>query len=503
VDDAPPKAIIADGVEIEIENPDAVADNIGQKIIGGGAWRAIGHAIAASLGILSTAIISREIGPADFGQFATALSLVTVALGISDFGLLALGVREYAALEGAKRDRAFRALFTMRLGFSFVAGVLIVGFVFAADYSTALIVGVIFAALSIPTQSMQSSYAVPLQATYDLNALAVLDVIRQALWSGLLIAAAVLTGNVGVIVATMFPVSIVLAFAFGYRARGLAPLTPSWDPELMRSLLGAVGTFAVAASIGTMYPFLAQIVSSSVLNEYDAGQFALAFRIFVVLLGSWMVATGGAFPLLVTSSRDDIERMVYAVRRLLQTGILAGLGATVGLVTGATFVVALLGGSKYVEATHLIALISLAFPATFALGTGSTVLLASGRHRELVWITIVGATVSVAATWFASEEWGPDGTCLGIVFGEVLIAAGYFYVISKIDRNALPKPLWFVGAITAGAAGCSAALIGIPGLFAAMLGGAIYIAVGLTLRVFPPELTEKIPVLGPRLTGGN
>ncbi|MBJ7353314.1 MAG: oligosaccharide flippase family protein [Thermoleophilaceae bacterium] len=477
-------------------------DNIGKRIVGGGVWRAVGYGFATILGVASTSVISRSIGPEDFGHFATAMSLVTVALGISDFGLLALGVREYAALEGKARDRAFRALITLRLLFSFVAGTMIVLFGFAADYSTALIVGLFFAALAIPTQSLQSSYAVPLQATYDLNALAALDVIRQALWSTLLIAAAVVTGNVGVIIATMLPVSIVIAFAFGVRARRLAPLKPAWDPQAMRTLFADVGTFAVAASIGTMYPFLAQIVSARVLTEYDAGQFALAFRIYAVLLGGWMVAAGGAFPLLVTSSKDDIQRMVYAIRRLMQTAVAAGLACTVALVTGATFVSAVLGGDKYVEATDLIALISLAFPATFVLGTGSFVLLASGRHRELVRITLIGATVSVIATWFAATEWGASGAALGIVFGEALIASGYLFVTAQIDREALPKLSWFVSALVAGGLGCAVALLHLPGLIAAILGTAVYVIAGLFLRVFPPELTDRIPLLGPRLSGG-
>jgi O-antigen/teichoic acid export membrane protein len=496
VDEHQPRAIVADGVELPVDAATVDQDqNIGSKIVSGGAWRIVAYIGSTVLAVASTSIISREIGPINFAEFTTCLSLLAVAMQISDFGLLALGVREYAAQTGAARVRGFRAMTTLRFAFSIVAAAVIMAFAALAGFSNGLMLGLAAASIGLLFNSLQSSYIVPLQATYRLNALARLDVTRQALTSGLMVAAALLVGGVGSIIAVNLPVALVMVFLAVVLVRGEVPLLPSWNRTAMRELLADVGTFAVAASIGTLYAYIAQIVSDAVLTPFESGQFALAFRVYSVMLLGWMVAVSGAFPLLVTSSRDDVERMVYATRRLVQTSLLVGTVSLVGLVTGADFVVAVLGGPEFTEAAELIAIIGLALPATFTLVTGSTVLLASGRHRELVSISVVGATLSIAMTWFAATQWGGVGAALGIVVGELLIASGYLVVVRRIDRDALPRLRWVLAVAVAGVLGCAVALLSLPGLVAALVGGAVFLLAGLALNIFPPELTDRIPLI--------
>lgn len=492
--DADIKAVVADGVEVELDPAAARAnENIGEKIIAGGAWRSAAYAVSTVVAVIGTAIISREIGPEGFAQFTTALSLLTVAFLISDVGLLALGVREYAAFTGERRRRAFRAMITLRTGFGFLAGAVILAFVVLAGYTSGFVVGMVAAALSVPLFSYATSANVPLQGEYRLNHLAGLDVLRQVLTSGLMVAAALITGKVGAVVAMNLPTALGLGVAAALVVRRISPMVPSWDPPVMRGLMLDVGAFAVASGVGSMYPFVSQVVSDSVLPSFESGQFALAFRVYAVLLAGWVVVVSGAFPLLVTSSREDVERMVFAARRLLQTSMLAGVACAAGLIAGADFAASLLGGSEYSEAAKLIAIIALALPATFTLITGNSVLLASGRHRELIVVSVAGALASIGITWAAATQWGGEGASAGVVVGEMLLAAGYLWMVHKIDRRALPKVWWMLRTLICGAVAAAAALTGLPSLLAAILAGIIFVAGGLLLRILPPEVTARIP----------
>lgn len=482
---------------------EAADDNVGVKIVGGGAWRIAGYGVVTVMGVAAMAVISRSIGPADFASFATALSLLTVAMQIADFGLIALGIREFASQTGDERDRNFRAMITIRAALSALCGAGVVLFAILSDYSHDLILGLIAAAIALIPFSAQASYTVPLQTSYRLNVIAAIDVLRQSLSAILMVIVALAAGNVGGIIATNLPVSVIVVIVGALAIARQAPIWPSWDVSAMRALMRDVGIFAVAIGVGAMYPFIAQIVADSVLAPIEAGEFALAFRVFAVLVAGWMIAVGGAFPLLVTSAREDIERMIYAVRRVLQTSLLLGTLGAVGLLTGAAFVVTVIGGHKFEGSTELIALIGLALPATFTLISGNTVLLASGRHRELLTITLGGALLSVILTYFAAEEWGGHGAVAGIIFGEYLIATGYLTVLWQIDRRALPKASWALAVLVCTGAGCAAALLPLPSLACAVIGVAIYFLLGLALRIFPSELTDRVPVVGPRLSGGG
>lgn len=490
----PPKAVVAVGIEVETSQ-EAVdeAENIGKKILGGGFWRLVAYAFATVVAVISTAVVSRTTGPVDFAQYTTALSLIAVAQGLSDFGMLALGIREFAALEGAARERNLRALITLRFLFTSAAAVVIVVFAVLADYPSSTVAGIAVGAAGLAVLSFYISYCVPLQATYRFNELAVLDATRQGLWSGLMILAALTTGNVGLIVGALLPTAIVVTVIAAVLASKVTSIKPAWDPATMRSLLASVGAFAVAASIGASYAYLAQVATDAVLTPYESGQFALAFRVFVVLLGAGLIAILGAFPLLVTSAKEDIERMIYATRRVMQTAVIAGFGAAVGLLTGASFVIALLGGSKYHDAIELLAIIGFALPASYVLNTGSTVLLAAGRHRELVVISVVGAILSIAITAAMAAEFGGTGAALGIILGELLLCAGYVTIVARIDRKALPQVRWLLGVFVAAAAGSAVELIGLPSLLAAIVGLAVYAAAIFLLRLLPPEMAEKLP----------
>jgi O-antigen/teichoic acid export membrane protein len=502
VPDQPPKAVVAVGVEVET-TPEAVeeAENIGKKILSGGLWRLLAYVFATIVAVLSTSVVSRAIGPVDFAAYTTAISLISVAQGLADFGLLALGIREFAALEGAARERNLRALITLRALFASIGAVAIVAFSVLADFSTSTVIGIAVASVGLVVISFYVSYCVPLQATYRFNEMAILDATRQGLWSGLMILAAITTGSVGFIVASLLPAAIVVAIATALVARKITSIKPSWDPVTMRTLLASVGAFAVAASIGASYSYLAQVASDMVLSGYDSGQFALAFRVFAVALGAGLIAIIGAFPLLVTSAKDDIERMVYATRRLMQTAVLTGFAAAVGLLTGASFVVAILGGPKYHDAIELLQIIGFALPVSFALNTGSTVLLAAGRHRELVAISVIGATISIAGTALLASIYGSTGAAIGIVVGETLLAAGYVTVLATIDRRALPRISWIGGVLIATLAGCAVDLIGLPSLVAAIVALGVFGVLIFTLRLLPPEVADRLPLRMPSPRG--
>lgn len=468
-------------------------ENVGRTILGGGVVRVAGFGVATMFGVAALSIVARKIGPTDFALFTTAMSLIAIATSFSDFGLLALGIREFSAESVAERDRSLRALVTMRLTFAGIASSGIVAFALLEGYPSGMITGLIFGAVGICGLSLHQSYNVPLHATYQLTTLAILEIVRQALLSGLMISAAVVIGSAGAVVSAYLPVGITMAVMSAMLARSITSIRPSFDFERMRVLVRDVGAFAIAASVGTIYAYVAQVFADSILEPNEAGQFALAFRVYAVLLAAGMTAIGGAFPLLVTSSRTEHDRMIYAARRLVQTSILTGFGCAVALATGASVAVTVLGGSEFSGATNLIAIIGLAVPSSFVLITGSTLLLASGRHRELVVVSVVGALASVAATAALTNAIGGEGAALGIVVGEAAIASGYLVVMHRIDPHALPRFVWVIGVVAAAAVGASPALLGLPDIVALGFGGALFVVIVLKLRLVPPEIVDRLP----------
>jgi O-antigen/teichoic acid export membrane protein len=470
-------------------------ENVGRTIVSGGVWRLVAFGFASLLGVVATAIISRELGPADFALFTTAVSLIAVATLLPDLGLVTLGLREFASLEGEERARGQRALITLRLIFSALGALGIVLFAIFDNYPSDLVIGLAVAGVGLCALSLYVSWAVPIQATYRLGTMAILEASRQFLVAGLMILAVLLYDDVGVVVAIYLPAGILLAVVSAVLARGVAPLRPSLDWTTMRGLMHKVGTFAIAASVGGIYAYVAQILSNSILTPHDSGMFGLVFRVYAVMIGAAVTAVSGAFPLLVTSWRTDAKRLTYATRRLVQTTFISGIAGAVTLICGAEFVVAVIGGPEFDDAIGVMRVVALALPASFVLITGGSYLLAAEHHRTLVKISVGGALVSIGITAALSAAFGLYGTAAGLVIGEFVISSGYVGKIWREDRSALPSLGWTGAVVALGALCCLPALLPLPSVVLAAIGLLAFAGLSIIFKLVPPELTDRIPGL--------
>lgn len=467
--------------------------NVGQRILRGGAWRVVAFAFAAVLGVVMTAVVSRSLGPADFALFTTAMSLVTIAISLSDLGLLPLGVREYTSLKDEERAASQRTLIGIRLLASVVTSLGIIVFAIWQDFPDDLVRGLVVAGIGVCAMSLAISFTVPLQATYRLGQVAALEAGRQAIQMSLMIVFAIAFANVGWLMVAFLPTGIIIAIAAGLMSRKLSPITPSFNPTAMRGLLAAAGTFTYTAAVGANYPFVSQIVADSVLEPHDSGLFSLAFRTFVVGMAAFGAAVGGAFALFVTAVKDqDRRRLAFATRRLTQSAVLAGVGFAVAMVTGARVIVAALGGPEFADAVPIVAVVGLAYPATFVSVVGGMNLLADRQYRILIRRISVGAASSLIFVYLLAAQWGAMGAASGLVVGELVLMLAYTARVFVSDRTSLPELRWLLGTLAIGAFACGAALLPLPAIVNALIAGIVYVTLAIALKLIPPELLHPI-----------
>src|ERR1039457_6717056 len=82
----------------------------GPAAVRGSALRSAGYVAGLGLSLLSAPLLTRHLGPIEFGHYIAVISLVTVVAGLTEGGLNSIALREYAAREGANRATAMRDL---------------------------------------------------------------------------------------------------------------------------------------------------------------------------------------------------------------------------------------------------------------------------------------------------------------------------------------------------------------------------------------------------------
>ena len=194
-----------DGISDVLDSTEA-----GGRIIRGGVLRFATYVAMVALSVLSAALLTRHLGVVRFGEYTTVLSLVGIVASITDAGMSTVGTREFAISAGAERDALMRDLLGLRMTLTACGVVLVTAFALAAGYSTALLAGAVLASLGTIALVVQHTHTIPLTAALRLGTLSALELARQVLTVGAIVALVVVGAGVAPLLAVTLAVNLVL-----------------------------------------------------------------------------------------------------------------------------------------------------------------------------------------------------------------------------------------------------------------------------------------------------
>jgi O-antigen/teichoic acid export membrane protein len=471
----------------------------GGLVIRGSALRLGGYALNVIASIGSSAILLRYLGVADAGRYATVVSLSGIVAGVTDAGMVNIGVREYAQREEPDRGRMMRGLLGLRIALS-VAGTLIaVAFALLAGYTGAMIGGTAIACLAVVVLAVQSTYAVPLAAGLRLGWVTSLDMLRSI---GLAVGvAALVVAGAGLLalLAVPMPVALIALAVTLPLISGLVPLRPSFHRATLAELLRITLPYAAATAVGVLYVYLSVVVLQLVSSPRETGLFGASFRVFLVLQLIPALFVQSAFPVIARAARDDRDRFEYAVQRLLEVSLIAGGLALVATTVGARFALDVVAGQAFRDAEPVLRVQGIALALTFVAAPLGFALLSLHRHRALLVVNGVAFVTSLACTIVLGSLYGAHGAAFANLGGELALAVGYGGVLAWSGAIPAPAARTVAAVAAAVALGLSMSVLsGLGSLPAAVLGSVTYVAVLIALRAIPAEIKQAFAGLRTR-----
>lgn len=397
--------------------------------VGSGGWF-LGACMGLSnvLGYAFVLIVSRALGPADFGAFsAVNNTAIFLSLPASAFQVV---VAAHQARGHAHRSG---------IGLSLVVGGVLalvtaaLSPVIAALFHLGSPASVLLVALMMPAYTLTGAAQGLLLGHRRFAALASVYVaISAARVLSAVVAAALGSGVVGV-----FGWLLVAAWVPALLAQWLARThVQKWlrlELGLVRELLASNGTLAVLLAMTSTDVLLAR----HLLSAHDAGAYAFA-GLFgkVVFWGTQFVA----LTLVPVASRGAGRRPVLSA-----LGLVLGMGALAALVVTAvpTLLVELLGGSEYLDAADLL----LAFTGLGTLWALCQVLLFAEMARGHRALTVVAlcATILGAGAVLALDLHTMTGivTTYAVVAASVVAMGSARFLLGKGEPGAgVSEPEW-------------------------------------------------------------
>lgn len=469
----------------------------GAAAIRGGALRLVSFGAGSLLSVLSAALMFRHLGLDDSGRYVTILALVAIAGGITDAGLVGIGVREYAQHQAAERDAVLRQLLGLRIILTVLGLVGAVVFAAAAGYDRTMVLGSVVAGASFLIIALQSAYSVGLQAQLKLGAVAGADLARQLVNVAAVIALVVLGGTLLSFFAATVAAALAALAVTVYFVRGIMPLRPAFDVRRWGGLLRDTVPYAVATAVGAIYFRLAVVLVSLISSSAQTGYFGASFRGVEVLIVVPQLLVSSAFPIFSRAARDDHARLSNAMGRVFAICLLLGVGVAVLLVVGAPFVIQVVAGPEFVPAENVLRIHGAGLVASFVGATWGYAALSLRLHRSILIASVVALAVSATLVSILASTSGAQGAAIGTAIAELIFAAGLAQCIRRAGVSLGIDLRLTIRVLVAGGLAIAAGFLvteeaGLAAVIAAAVALAVYLAALIALRAVPAELTTLI-----------
>lgn len=466
----------------------------GGLVMRGAVLRLGGYGAGGLLTAASAILLTRHLGKIGFGQYATIVALATLATQLTEGGLTSLATRDFALETPARKAK----LLGDRLGLQLVttvAAIVICGvFALCAGYGTIRVWATLAAALGIGLAMLQGTVAVPLLASLRLGATSGLELARQAILVALTVLLILAGAGLLPLLAALVPSSLVVLALTWMLARREVPVRPAFDTRGWVALMRPALVVSLSSSVATMYIFTTQILTSLSASPAQTGLFAASLRVFAVVASIPGLMVTAALPLLARAARDDSERLEFALQRLFEVALIAGMGVGVILVVGAAPIIDVIGGHGFRGSVSPLRIEGAAVLGTCLTPVWSTGLLAQHRHSAQLVCNVIGLTVIVALTLGLAPVLGARGAAVATVAGEWTVAICFLVALARTDRRLVPRALRVMPRVAlAGGAAFAMMLLPIPALAQLALALIVYAAIILALRALPRELLEMVP----------
>lgn len=484
------------GVDEQGEPASVLSDElVGERVVLGGAQRAIGFGIASALTAASAIILLRYLKVANLGRYGTVLALVGIIYGISEMGLTATGTRELALSKTvAARREVLAHILGLRIVVTSIGIVLAILFAMLAGYPAEMVVGTAIAGFGTLLQSLQAAMLMPLSVDLRNGALALNQILTQAVLFGGFVALAAIGAGLVPFFGVQVLMGVVLLAVTPLMVSRRQLVAPLWTPARLYALGRTALPLAMATVLTVLYLRVIVIVMSLLSGKpAQVGYFVTSTRVLEVIGGLPFLVVSLVLPVLSVAARDNHERLVYMTSRIAQTMVLAGVLVALVLWSLSTWLVTVMGGPEYRPAGSVLEIQGFATITVFLTAAFQASLMGMHRMRALVTSMAIGIVTVTVAGVILTPTFQAKGGAVAVVIGDVVLCLAVFTAV----RRSGPGDWFPIGtAFRIAASGAIAIVVGlIPGLSALPRASAVavsFVLAALVLGAVPSELTDAL-----------
>jgi O-antigen/teichoic acid export membrane protein len=421
-----------------------------RRVASNTAVQVAGKAVVLAIGLVSIAVLTRYLGPADYGRYTLALMYMTLFGVLADVGLFTIVVRDISR-EPERTEQLVGNTLTLRLLLSGVVIAVAAGVSLLLPYESDVRTAIVLAGLPLLFGLVNTTFVAVLQSQLRMGRAVVGDVLGRAVALGAAVLVAALDLGFYAVMGTAAAGALATALTTWLLTRGLAAIRLRAEPAVWRRLLAAALPLGLALAVNELY-FRADTLIISFYEPYEqVGAYTLAYRMLELTLVFGTIFLATTFPLLSEAVARDEPRARRAIQ--LSTDLFVAVGAPLvagGLVV-APELVELVAGGDFDDAATPLRILLAAGALAWVNGVFGYALIAKDRQVSALWLNGSALVFNVGLNFLLVPRYGIVVAAAVTVASEVLILAGS-YALMRRYFDFFPAPRTLAPALAAAAA---------------------------------------------------
>ena len=388
--------------------------------------------VTNAIGLLVVGIMTRRLGPADYGEYSTVFAFLFLFSVLADMGLGVLLTRDISQSE-ADAEKTVANYFGFRIFLTVLASVLAVVIVWLIpQYSAAIKFGVaigcgymIFSSfVQLLMGIFQKALKVYLVSFADIISRTLqLLIILFLLWTG---RTEVLDFIYATVIAEIAHFIMVLFFA-----RSLVRLRVSFDFGEFKKILKNALPVAVSLLFVILYFKMDTVMLSLMRPSADVGMYSVAYKVLEIVIFVPAILAGLLMPILSKEAVNISERFRRIMALSFDIMLALALPAAVVMIILAGPIIAVVGGAGFGQSVLILRVLAVAVILIFFGNLGGNALVALNLQNKSVWIYALGAVLNFVANLIFIPRYGALAAALNTVLTELVVTVGMFWLIHR------------------------------------------------------------------------
>lgn len=389
-----------------------------------------GKLITAATSVVVIAYITRYLGIAGYGDYATIFAYLGIFGVFVDLGLFVTTVREIS-----KHPEDEKSILGNMLGLRILLGLVVFSLAYfislTLPYPDVVKIGILIGAISHFLMSLNQVPLSSFQARLTMQKAAFSDIVGRLVLLGLVVwfilnqlgflylVGAVTVGNLVVFISNMIMFELQTV------------VWPLFNLIVWKKLLITALPMGIVIILATIYFRIDTVMLSVMKGSFDVGVYSAPYKILEVFLAIPSIFMSSVLPIITKSLASGGENVKAIFRRAFDFLSIMALPLMVGTMVLATPVMVLVAGPDFVLSGPVLKILILALGGTFLNSVMIYTIIAANQQKRLILPYVLAVIFNIVANFIVIPQYSYFGAAATTVATELFVLIASMYIVNK------------------------------------------------------------------------